>query len=268
MRLAEGDLSTHIRKCREKGQRFPEELVLNWFAQIMLGLKYIHRHNIIHRDLKTSNIFLQENGDLKIGDFGIARVLDATLQNAETVVGTPYYMSPEICQNHPYSFKSDVWSLGCILYELCTLEHPFRSNNLLNLVYKIVHEDPEPVPSQYSAELGALIGLLLRKKAEERPMLDQLLQVDFVKWFLVGFMNTEQAEEGEGVEETSRRLEGPGRAGGGLAQLRKESPAERKRSQSLQLGSEQGPGQLLWTAGPAGSVADDANGKATPEEGA
>ncbi len=176
--------------------------MLNWFAQIMLGLKYIHRHNILHRDLKTSNIFLQENGDLKIGDFGIARVLDATLQNAETVVGTPYYMSPEICQNHPYSFKSDVWSLGCILYELCTLEHPFKSNNLLNLVYKIVHEDPEPIPQQYSGDLGALAGLLLQKMPEDRPMLDQLLQVDFVKWFLVGFMNTEQSDGDEDIFQT------------------------------------------------------------------
>lgn len=188
-------MSSHIKKCKEKGQRFPEELILNWFSQIMLGLKYIHRHNILHRDLKSSNIFLQENGDLKIGDFGIARVLEGTLQNAETVVGTPYYISPEICRSEPYSFKSDVWSLGCVLYELCTLDYPFRGMNLLNLVHKIVHEDPAPIPPQYSSELSDLIGLLLRKKLEERPTLDQVMQIEFVKWFLVGFMNTDQAEE-------------------------------------------------------------------------
>lgn len=191
----EGDLSTHIKKCKEKGQHFPEELILNWFAQIMLALKYIHRLNILHRDLKTSNIMLQENGDLKIGDFGIARVLEGTMQNAESVVGTPYYMSPEICQNQPYSFKSDVWSLGCVLYELCTLEHAFRSNNLLNLVYKIVHEEPDAIPAEYSPELSGLISLMLRKRLEDRPTLDQLIQVDFVRWFLIGFMNTDKEAE-------------------------------------------------------------------------
>lgn len=191
----EGDLSTHIKKCKEKGQHFPEELILNWFSQIMLALKYIHRLNILHRDLKTSNILLQENGDLKIGDFGIARVLEGTMQNAESVVGTPYYMSPEICQNQPYSFKSDVWSLGCVLYELCTLEHAFRSNNLLNLVYKIVHEEPEPIPAEYSPELSSLISLMLRKRLEDRPTLDQVIQVDFVRWFLIGFMNTDKEAE-------------------------------------------------------------------------
>jgi NIMA (never in mitosis gene a)-related kinase len=160
----------------------------------MLALKYIHSLNIIHRDLKTSNIFLQENGDLKIGDFGIARVLEGTMHNAESVVGTPYYMSPEICQNKPYSYKSDVWSLGCVLYELCTLEHAFKSSNLLNLVYKIVHEDPDPISSKYSAEVQNLISLLLKKNLSERPTLDQLIQVDFVRLFLVWFMNPDQFE--------------------------------------------------------------------------
>lgn len=163
----------------------------------MLALKYIHRLNILHRDLKTSNILLQENGDLKIGDFGIARVLEGTMQNAESVVGTPYYMSPEICQNQPYSFKSDVWSLGCVLYELCSLEHAFRSTNLLNLVYKIVHDEPDPIPAQYSSDLVDLIHLLLRKKLEERPTLDELMKNDFVRWFLVGFMNTDRDGEPE-----------------------------------------------------------------------
>ena len=84
-------------------------------------MQYIHDLKILHRDLKTSNMFLTSNGTIKIGDFGISKVLEETAQNAETVVGTPYYLSPEICQNKPYSFKSDVWSIGCILYELCTL---------------------------------------------------------------------------------------------------------------------------------------------------
>lgn len=164
----------------------------------MLALKYIHSLNILHRDLKTSNIFLQENGDLKIGDFGIARVLEGTMHNAESVVGTPYYMSPEICQNQPYSYKSDVWSLGCVLYELCTLEHAFKSNNLLNLVYKIVHEDPDPISTKYSSDMQNLINLLVKKNLSERPTLDQLIHVDFVRLFLFWFSNTDQMDNNEG----------------------------------------------------------------------
>ena len=105
-------------------------------------MKYIHDLKILHRDLKTSNIFLTSNGQIKIGDFGISKILQETNENAQTTVGTPYYLSPEICQNKPYSYKSDVWSLGCILYELCTLRHAFNSSNLLGLVYKIVEEKP------------------------------------------------------------------------------------------------------------------------------
>lgn len=200
-------MSTHIKICKEKDSKFPEELILNWFAQVLLALKFIHRFNILHRDLKTSNIFLQENGELKIGDFGIARVLDGTLHNAESVVGTPYYMSPEICQNLPYSFKSDVWSLGCVLFELCTLEHPFKSPNLLNLVYKIVHEDPGPIPSKYSPELQDLVLLLLQKRVSDRPTLDELIQTEFVSWFLIEFMNPEPSQADHwNAEELSTRF--------------------------------------------------------------
>ena len=82
-----------------------------------------------------------------------------------TVVGTPYYMSPEVCQNHPYTFGSDVWALGCVLYELCTLEHAFSADNLLGLVYKIVKDKHEEIPSCYSKELSNLIAMLLNKDA-------------------------------------------------------------------------------------------------------
>jgi len=103
-------------------------------------LQYIHHKRILHRDIKTSNIFLTSNGTVKIGDFGISKVLENTLDQASTVVGTPYYMSPEVCENKPYTFKSDVWALGCVLYELCTLKHAFDANNLLGLIFKIMRE--------------------------------------------------------------------------------------------------------------------------------
>lgn len=93
------------------------------------------------------------NNTVKLGDFGISKVLENTGNVAMTVVGTPYYMSPEVCQNQPYTFKSDVWALGCVLYELCTLKHAFSADNLLGLVYKIVQDKYEPIPTCYSKEL-------------------------------------------------------------------------------------------------------------------
>lgn len=103
----------------------------------------MHSRKVIHRDLKTQNIFLTGNNTIKLGDFGISKVLETTCANANTVVGTPYYMAPEACQSEPYTSKSDVWALGVILYELCTLKKPFEADNLLGLVFKIV-SDPVP----------------------------------------------------------------------------------------------------------------------------
>lgn len=90
-----------------------------------MTLEYIHGWKILHRDIKLQNIFLTGNNTIKLGDFGISKVLESTVEAAMTVVGTPYYMSPEVCESKPYTFKSDVWALGCVLYELCALEHAF-----------------------------------------------------------------------------------------------------------------------------------------------
>ena len=107
-----GDLSYHIKKKKAKKELFTEDEILNWFIQIAIAIEYIHGRKVIHRDIKTSNIFLTGNGTVKLGDFGISKVLENTCEGAMTVVGTPYYMSPEVCENKPYSFKSDVWALG------------------------------------------------------------------------------------------------------------------------------------------------------------
>jgi NIMA (never in mitosis gene a)-related kinase len=107
-----GDLAYHIKKKKAKNERFTEDEILNWFIQIAIALEYIHGRKVIHRDIKTSNIFLTGNGTVKLGDFGISKVLENTNEAAMTVVGTPYYMSPEVCESKPYTFKSDVWALG------------------------------------------------------------------------------------------------------------------------------------------------------------
>ena len=87
---------------------------------------------------------------VKLGDFGIAKVLSSTMANARTVVGTPYYLSPEIVQSKPYSFKSDIWSLGVVLYELAALKPPFDAPSLHFLAMKIVRGAFNPLPSSYS----------------------------------------------------------------------------------------------------------------------
>lgn len=180
-----GDLRMLINQKAKSGEHFSEEQVMTWFAQIVLALQFIHSEKVLHRDLKTSNIFLRkESSTIKLGDFGISRVLEGTADAAVTMVGTPYYMSPEVCRNEPYSWKSDVWSLGCVLYELCMLKHAFASSSLLGLVYKIVSDHYEPIPSFYSQELNDLLRQLLNKSAAMRPSVDELLRNPYLKAYL------------------------------------------------------------------------------------
>ena len=105
--------------------------------QLIFGLNYLHENKVLHRDLKAQNVFIDSEGTLKLADFGISKILDHTQMLASTVVGTPFYISPEACSNQGYNFKSDIWSLGCILYELCALTHAFQGDNILILAKKI-----------------------------------------------------------------------------------------------------------------------------------
>ena len=129
-----GDLYTKIANQKKIGKVcYSEDQILDWFVQMALAIKHIHDRKILHRDLKTQNIFMNQNGSIKIGDFGIARVLSDTKSKAKTVVGTPYYLSPEIIKSEPYSFKSDIWSLGVLLYEMCALTPPFNAQSVHQL---------------------------------------------------------------------------------------------------------------------------------------
>lgn len=170
-----GDLSSKIKAARS--QQFPEPVILDWFTQICLAMKHVHDRKIIHRDLKGQNIFLTKNNNIKLGDFGIARVLSNTKEKAKTMVGTPYYLSPEIIENKPYSFKSDIWSLGVVLYELCALKPPFTADSLNFLALKIVRGQYNPVPPQYSRELKNLIGSMLMLDPTKRPSINQILSM-------------------------------------------------------------------------------------------
>lgn len=108
----EGDLYSRIQKHKESGKYIPENVIMDWFIQMALALKHIHDKNILHRDLKTQNIFLNKNGQIKLGDFGVSKILLHSYDNAKTGIGTPYYLSPEIVSGRPYNSKSDVWALG------------------------------------------------------------------------------------------------------------------------------------------------------------
>ena len=114
-----GDISQKIKYNLKNGLIFSENIIWNYLIQILEGLHYLHEHNIIHRDLKSANIFLTQEGIVKIGDLNVSKI--AKIGMAYTQTGTPYYASPEIWLDKPYDYKSDVWSLGCILYELCQL---------------------------------------------------------------------------------------------------------------------------------------------------
>ena len=94
-----------------------------------IGINYLHKNKILHRDIKTINTFLGKDDKIKIGDLGLAKTLDYTSDYANSILGTRIYFSPELCEEKPYNHKSDIWSLGCVLYELCTFRHPFEANN-------------------------------------------------------------------------------------------------------------------------------------------
>ncbi|GIY07375.1 hypothetical protein CEXT_488981 [Caerostris extrusa] len=172
-----GDLYSKIRT--QNGNYFKEDQILDWFVQICLAVKHVHDRRILHRDIKTQNIFLTKSGIAKLGDFGIARILNNTSELARTCIGTPYYLSPEICENKPYNNKSDVWSIGCVLYELTTLKHAFEAKNIKNLVLKIVKGSLPQIPDIYSSELKNLLAQIFVRNPYERPSNFHLL--NFVK---------------------------------------------------------------------------------------
>ena len=153
---------------------------------------------IIHRDLKPENVFLTNGSTVKLGDLGLSKLLSAH-DFASTYVGTPFYMSPEICSSERYYGKSDIWSLGCIMYELCTLEPPFNARSHLELIQKIRLGKVKPLPSRYSKELGMIIATCLRVNPDERPDTAQMLQTNGIKFARMK-LQSELAQGQDGAE--------------------------------------------------------------------
>lgn len=192
----EGDLFTKIRKKAAQKQYFTESEIMDMFLQTASAVQYIHSKKVLHRDLKTQNIFIAKGGIVKLGDFGISKVLEKTDQFATTVTGTPYYMAPEICTNQPYTYKSDIWSLGCVLYELCTLKHAFAADSLLSLVYQIVRGNFPPIPTDhFSKGLSDLVNSLLVRDANQRPSLGQVFKAPYVVQHTARFQSEQQTAQ-------------------------------------------------------------------------
>ncbi|XP_014060118.1 serine/threonine-protein kinase Nek2 [Salmo salar] len=176
-----GDLSSLITRCIKERRYLEEEFIMRVMVQLTLALKECHRRSdggatVLHRDLKPANIFLDVKQNVKLGDFGLARILNHDTSFAKTFVGTPYYMSPEQMNRMSYNEKSDIWSLGCLLYELCALSPPFTAYNQKELAEKIQEGKFRRIPYRYSEELNALLSRMLHLKDYLRPSVESILQ--------------------------------------------------------------------------------------------
>ncbi|CAG9315300.1 unnamed protein product [Blepharisma stoltei] len=163
-----GDLNTFIKSSKEQRKTIEEGQIWTWTYEICLGIKYLHTHNIIHRDIKCLNVLLDQNRRIKIGDLGLSKISNRKELHASNV-GTPLFLSPEQVRRQPYGHKVDIWGLGCIIYTLAALEVPFAGDNMITLGLNIIHSEPRPIPVKYSPKLVDFISTLLKKEPKERP---------------------------------------------------------------------------------------------------
>jgi serine/threonine protein kinase len=178
-----GDLASMLKRALHWGEAFSETAVMRWLVQLLLGLHHIHGKSILHRDIKPANVFLSKSKKVvRLGDFGIAKALREGDDFAQTVVGTPLYMSPELCQGKPYTYASDVWALGCVAYEMATSGvKAFDAPAWPSLLVKIINCDYAPVPSRFSRPFAALVASMLSPDPTDRPTTTQLLNTPLVR---------------------------------------------------------------------------------------
>lgn len=170
-----GDLFQKICQHQSKGTYISEKEIWTIFIQMVLGLKALHEMKILHRDLKSANVFLYKNSSAKLGDLNVSKLAREGLCYTQT--GTPYYASPEVWKDQPYDMKSDVWSLGCVLYEAIALKPPFRAEDMQGLYKKILKGAYPRLPKQFSPELNLLIKALLTVNPNKRPSCEQILEM-------------------------------------------------------------------------------------------
>lgn len=175
MEYAQGELFEVL----EDDKTLPEEEVQKVAKQLVRALYYLHSNRIIHRDMKPQNILIGQNGAVKLCDFGFARAMSCNTMVLTSIKGTPLYMAPELVQEQPYNHTADLWSLGCILYELYYGQPPFYTNNIYTLIQQIVR-DPVKFPEPISPNLKAFLKGLLNKSASARLNWPGVLQQPFV----------------------------------------------------------------------------------------
>lgn len=180
MEYAEGgDLLQKIIDHKVKQSYMNEEFLWNLLIEISQGLEALHSLGIIHRDIKSANILITRDGNIKIGDLNVSKVTKEGLNHTQT--GTPYYASPEIWKHEPYDFKTDIWSLGCVLYEAAALKLPFLGKDMKCLMKRISKGAFYPLPSCYSLEFSELFTYFLSVDPKKRPKARQILKMHCVK---------------------------------------------------------------------------------------
>ena len=175
-----GDMYTKIHK--QKGEYFPEEQILLWLAQLCLALSYVHDKQILHRDIKTQNIFIQNEHTIRIGDFGIAKGYNQNQDLGGSLIGTPLYMAPEVYNSSKkYSFRSDIWSLGCCIFEMCNLKNAFEAKSWNAVFVKVNKGQRAPLNNKYSIDMKNLVDSMLSVNGKNRPTIASILEKPFMK---------------------------------------------------------------------------------------
>ncbi|GLD92659.1 hypothetical protein PINS_up001238 [Pythium insidiosum] len=243
-----GDLRRALTQRQPTRAHFNERELVALLVQLCLALKHLHDRKILHRDIKPENIFLTRSQVVKLGDLGVATVLSHTLASAETLTGTPYYTSPEICLGRRYNSKTDVWSLGCVAYELATFAHAFDGRSQRQLFENIVSARAPQVPTApvggngvYSARLAALVGDMLQKNPRDRPSVNQLLRSPLLMERMQGFLSDRAlADElshtvlhGHNVLRDAKPIGAGGRAAAAVVAAR--SPQQGKKKESNEV---------------------------------
>lgn len=182
-----GDLFQQISKCQKDKTHLREADVWRYLYGMCMGLRALHDMRILHRDLKSANVFLSTDKDgatAKLGDFNVSKVAKRGLCMTQT--GTPYYASPEVWRDMPYDAKSDMWSLGCVLYEMVGLRPPFKSEDMEGLYRKVLKGQYPRIPAQYSQDMNEVISKLLQVNPRHRPTVDELLQTPVMRRHMIG----------------------------------------------------------------------------------
>lgn len=171
-----GDLHAELQERRQTDQHFSDDEVWNIFNQILLGAAHVHSKGIVHRDIKSLNLLLNDTGVVKLGDFGVSRQMSEQTLYLNSFYGTPLYLSPELIEGQPYSQTTDVWSLGVVLYELLTLQRPFTGSCLQEVIGSVLRCQYSALPRFRSPEFGVLVAEMLTKEAQRRPSTANLVQ--------------------------------------------------------------------------------------------